>query len=208
MVQPGRVPSPVFVMGRMPGADGVEVWLGALDGVYTLVDPLGAATVERFAPYQRVDDRSPFLACARCGPRADHYAAGMSSVTALETGVASVQLRGEAVRVIGTATSTARAEVWIDGALAARVGSVSHPDPAVLAEVGGLGDGWHDVEVRGTAAGIGIDAVEASGEGGREGGGCGGGSVAGVGVMVLGGGRRRDRRTAGASASLIASWEA
>ena len=83
MVQPGRVPSPVFVMGRMPGADGVEVWLGALDGVYTLVDPLGAATVERFAPYQRVDDRSPFLACDRCGPRVDHYAAGMSSVTAL-----------------------------------------------------------------------------------------------------------------------------
>ena len=83
--------------------------------------------------------------------------------------------------MIGPATSPARAEVRIDGALAARVGSVSHPDPAVLAEVSGLGDGWHNVEVRGTAAGIGIDAVEASGEGGARAGGVEGGAWRGLG---------------------------
>lgn len=163
-----RLPAAVHTITVGPHFDETpHILFGTHDGVYTLDDPHSdTPALVRFAPYEREDDVSGYVTCVGCFAVDRDADAAMGTLTMLgEAGVMRATIRGETVRVIGTATRRGAADVWVDGELRATIGEDAVGTPDVLASVGGLAFTWHDVEVRAVDEGIGIDAFEATGDG-------------------------------------------
>lgn len=200
-----RAPAPVHALAGAKGADGaLRLVIGTQDGTFTLTDPRSdTPDVVRWAPYQRVDDLSPYLACDGCDSTVRDDAAAMSSLRPLgASGVARVTVRGESIRIYGTSVAQARVAVSVDGRRRGTIAGQHSPTPGELMTIDGLSWGWHDLELRAEADGVQIDAVEATASGAlfptdeAPSGGCGGGAGAALlGLAAAGAARRRGGRT-------------
>lgn len=159
-----RFPAQVFVLDARPSFDvTAELLVGSHDGTYLVTDALDAAPVsERWGAYNLVDNSSTYIhwhdepskvACGNCV---------MSQIQPFDPGTeAYLGLRGDVVRVIGTADGASEVRLEIDGATAALLGDVAASAPTVLAEVSGLGPGYHHVVLTGmTGSGFSLDCFE------------------------------------------------
>lgn len=135
--------APVHVLAARPGHPGTFL-AGTHDGVFLL----GTGTAERWGAVQRIDDRSPFLACDACEGRYGTAVAGMDTLTPLGGGTASAWVRGSTIRVRGDGTPS----LSVDG-VAISPGGCGE----IAAEATGLDDAWHEVAVTGDAR---VDAIE------------------------------------------------
>jgi hypothetical protein len=135
--------APVHVLAARPGHPGTFL-AGTHDGVFRL----GSGTAERWGALQRIDDRSPFMACDGCEGRYGTSAAGMDTLTPLGGGTATAWVRGSTIRVRGDGAPS----LVIDGEPISTGGCGD-----IAAEVTGLGDSWHEVNVSGDAR---VDAIE------------------------------------------------
>jgi hypothetical protein len=135
-----RFPAPAHVLAPRPGHVG-QVLVGTHDGAF-LVD---GGRLDRWAPFQRIDDRSALLACEGCGDARAEAGAAQGSVRPLEGGLARAWLRGHELG----ADASGCAQVEVDGA------------PVDLGWDGTVevGPGWHEVVVRGE--GVEVDGLEA-----------------------------------------------
>ncbi len=196
-----RLDSPVHIMRGSPHFDEEGLLLiGTHDGVFTLDDPFAdAPVIERWSPYQRVDDASSYFVCLGCGDVVEDARAGMGELRELgATGVARATMRGQTLEIFGTMRRGASAELWVDGDHVSDLGDNVQRAPDLLTRVDGLTDDWHDIEIRALTDGAAVDALATSSAGvpalpARCG--CGSGGVSGAGVLFsLGVALQRRRR--------------
>ncbi len=169
-----RTDAPVHILRAAPGFDTSNLLIiGTHDGTWTLGDATGEApTLDRWSPYERVDDASPYFGCVACDDIVDDNAAGMGQLRPLgHDGVATTTLRGDHIDIIGTDDAGGSAELWVDGNHVLDINDAVgvRTNPQVLTTVDGLKDGWHDIEVRGVQSGVAIDAFASSSGGVRSG---------------------------------------
>jgi photosystem II stability/assembly factor-like uncharacterized protein len=163
-----RFTAQVFVLDPRPDFDvTAELLVGGHDGTFLVTDALGTAPrSDRWGAYNLVDNSSTYIhwhdepSMEICGDCV------MSQKQPFAPGTeAYLGLRGDVVRVIGTSDGASELRLEIDGATAGLLGDVAADTPTVLAEVSGLGPGYHQVVLTGmTGSGFALDCFE-SGEG-------------------------------------------
>jgi hypothetical protein len=145
-----------------------DLLLGTHDGTWRIADADTATpTLEPWGTLERVDDSNGMFHCDDgCDAAQEHVGpASMRTETRWSPGLeAEIRLSGERVLVYGDSDGTGVVRLLVDGVEEATFGSTATAGIGLLAEVDGLVDGPHDVELIGVSGtGVRIDWLESRG---------------------------------------------
>jgi hypothetical protein len=147
-----------------------EILVSTTWGLFLLRDTGAAVEVERWHGQQRVDvQHLHFLHCDGCdqGDVVEFIGAGFNEVLRIPEGDhLHGPLRGHTLRVYGVIEGPGELVLSVDGVDMAVIGGAKTAGVELLAEVTGLEDDWHDIDIRhDSGTGVLLDIVEAHSDG-------------------------------------------